>query len=286
MCWELSSSAKIHIAAAHDKFDVLRTAEDTSCTFSSLPGTAMVHEVKFKPGTTTSTLLNAWSIECFAKVTYAGTTWHSGGIKEVDVFAGLKFQRPENISSLCSSALGGDWQNAKVLNGNEVKQTTLNGVPLTIGTEYRCGNFGWVGCKFGNWQKVCKHHFSEFNGLGFDEMDKRRLNFLERLSAEPEHEGSLAMNDVECPALHDNAQMTCSIDAFGQVRPGSSQDAVNKAVTELLEAIVFCECIMRYCLFCAVISFCFSVLSLSLFLFNRNAFGRGTGAGQLAQPFL
>jgi len=286
MCWELSSSAKIHIAAAHDKIDVVRTAEDTSCTFSSLPGTAMVHEVKFKPGTTTSTLLNAWSIECFAKVSYAGTTWHSGGIKEVDVFAGLKFQHPDDISSLCSSALGGDWQNAKVLNGNEVKQTTLNGVPLTIGTEYRCGNFGWVGCKFGNWQKVCKHHFSRFNGLGFDEMDKRGLNFLERLSAEPEHEGSLAVNDGECPALHDNAQMTCSIDASGQVRPGSSQDMLDKAMSQKADAQAFFESLLHYCHCCLLISFCLFVLSLSLFLFNRDAFGRETGVGQLAQPFL
>merc|ERR1712008_240196 len=97
-------------------------------------------------------------------VTYGSTTWHSGGVKEVDVFAGLEFQYPDDVNSLCSSALGGDWQNARVLNGNRVKKSTFNGVP-----EYRCGNFGWVGCRGFD---ACTHHFIEFDGT----MEERGLN--------------------------------------------------------------------------------------------------------------
>lgn len=283
MCWGLSCFVKLRISTVQAKIDALQTAEDTLCTFSSLPGTAVVHEIKFKPGMKTSVLLDAWSIECRAQVTYANTTWHSGGVKEVDVFAGLEFKHPDDITSLCSSALGADWRNARVSNGNKVKESTFNGVPLKLSTEYRCGNFGWVGCRG---TSSCKHHFSKFDGMGFDEMEKRGLNFLEPLQAEPENGGLLKTNEGECPALHDNAQLTCSIDASGQVRLGSSQDMLDKAMSDKEDAQAVVQTMMHFCQGCLLISFCLFALSLGLFVFFRSAFGRESGVEHLAQSLL
>merc|ERR1712129_161740 len=140
----------------------------------------------------------------------------------------------------------------------------------------------------------------EFDGT----MEERGLNFFEQLSAEPENGGlnffeqlsasAELLVDGECPALHDNAQLTCSIDASGQVRPGSSQYMLDKAMSDMANARAAGQSFMHYYHVCLFISLCLFARSCSVdrlachhaFACLTSAFGRETGDDHLAQSLL
>lgn len=242
ICFGLASIPANGIALYEVELQELQTARDSTCSFSSLPGSATAQQVNFyiqmKDGTKAEA--TAWKIECLGSVKYATNGFHAGGSMDAVVFAGFDFGLEADPNSMCVNILAGSWPNVRIHSGRSRLVNFEHG-NVMVPSDYRCGDFGWIGCViqhdgFLRKKLDCTHEFG--TTVEFSEVQKRgfdTVHFLKSGDIKPDPSTAWTLS-TNCPALQNDARATCCVDSHGQVRLGSTAELLEETWSKIQHA--------------------------------------------------
>lgn len=228
------------------ELDDLDSAWDSTCNFSSRPGTPRIERVSYSSthDKHNSVHKTPTVVECRATVNYMGDTSNPAGTAEVLVLAGYDFKSQQNATMSerwCADALSGTWQNIKL------------GRSKSSGWE--CGDLGWVGCeKVKTTERICNKVCFNTSGSSCEH----------NYGPVPKRGGMYAnVKDLSpgraCPVARDGEIITCSIDSLGQLRFGTVEESIQQTLEDINKARTWLP-LIRMIGLCVIGVGCFALL--------------------------